>query len=253
MNRKRSLKALGLALIAVFAFGVVAAGAAQANAPRWTVTEGGVARTLGVGETREFTSKSTTGFTLGAIGVASFTSPSCTMSGTIRGSEVGQPGTNENVVLHCTEVKVEGNKNCVVHSPGAAAGTVVSSKLNSKLVWLNAAGDADVGDTFSGIDVNIQVTNCVLEGEYTAQGNLIAKVEPITEHKVEGQLTFPVAQIHAYWNNETPTRAKQEDSGLTLKAKAATLTGWNATSGAAETGVMDVTLANNVEWGIEPG
>ena len=257
-HQMRNLKVLGLALIAVFAFGVVAAGAAQANAPRWTVTENSEAKTLSATETREFTSKSTTGFTLGATGVASFTSPSCTASGTIRGSEKGQPGTNENVVLHCTEVKVEGNKNCVVHSPGAAGGTVATEPLSSTLVWLSATSNDEVGDTFKPVNANnlfvtLEVEKCVLEGHYPVIGNFIAKVEPVTEHKIEGQLTAPVAQIHAYWNNETPTRAKQEDAGLTLKAKAATFTGWNATTNTAETGVMDVTLANNVEWGIEPG
>ena len=257
-HQMRNLKVLGLALIAVFAFGVVAAGAAQANAPRWTVTEGGKAKTLSAAETREFTSKSTTGFTLGATGVASFTSPSCTATGTIRGSEAGQPGTNEHVILHCPEVKLEGNKNCVVHSPGAAAGTVVTKELNSTLVWLNATGDSEVGDTFSpanaeNLFVILIVEKCVLEGEYPVKGNFIAKVEPVTEHKIEGQLTAPVAQIKKFWDNETPTRKATEDPGLTLKAKAATFNGWNATTNAQETGVMDVTLAGNVEWGIEPG
>ena len=253
MNRKRNLKVLGLALIVVFGLSALAAGAAQANAPRWTVTVGGVAKTLGAAETREFTTKSTTGFTLGAAGLFGITSPSCTMSGTIRGSGVGESGTNENVLLHCIEVQVEGNKSCVVHSPGAPDGTIVSNKLSSKLVWLNATGDAEVGDTFSGIDFNIEITKCVLEGEYTVHGNLIAKIEPVTEHKVEGQLTFPVVQIKKYWDNETPTRKSTEDTGLLIGVRPAIFTGWNATTGVQETGIMDMTLAENVEWGIEPG
>jgi hypothetical protein len=254
MSLKRSIKMLGLALMAVFAFSAVAVGAAQANAPHFTV-EGSTS----------FGSQTITGSSTGVVTLAVPTlgvtlktgaaNGECTAHGFIVSSAATVPSTNKEVVLSCHNVEAFTSAGatittCTVHSPGAANGTVVTSKAESTLVWTAASGDASVGDLFqpeantAGNFVSIEFTGaeCPLAGTLNVTGGVIATVSAnaITADTASGSLTFPATADKEYWTNQTPTRTKDTITGLKLGTNTATF-------GA----VFDLTAAGKL-IGVEP-
>jgi len=262
MSLKRSIKVLGLVLAAACAISVVVAGAAQANAPRWTITEGATAKTLTAAESRAFTAKSTTETVLrqGAVGSAielKSAAGECTAVGSIVGSAAGSPGKNKEVILTCKGVKVF-NKNieqpaCGAKSPGAPAGTIVTNKLESTLVWeqTNSSEDTLVGDTFvneentaTGLFSTVELTGeaCAIASKLNITGNTICTVEPVTTHVTTGILNCPAEGNKVYFTNQTPDRTKDEDAGLKLGAAPSTFTG-----------KFNITLNSDELFGVEPG
>jgi hypothetical protein len=125
----KRFRLIAVALLAVFAFGAVAASAAQAEeAPFWTV--GGTR--LEKGQTRFITAKEVSPFVLSGGGVSvTCDETSVLPHGVLLGSEAGEPGTNDEVVTFKT-CKVEGN------GTGSECGKVVepinTTNLKSELV-----------------------------------------------------------------------------------------------------------------------
>ena len=245
----RNIKALGLALSAVFAFGAVLASGAQAGAPRWTVVEGGVARTLVASEERTVAGESTGDVTITGAGV-SMTSTSCTISGRIIGSAAGSPGTYTGT-QHCTGWVVPGAPKCVINSEGAAAGTVISTPLTGRLVWLKQRPDVssvgltlepDAGSTaFSHIEVT--GAGCAATNKFTVTGNTICTATPVGQDAINGTLDCPSTPIKKYFTNQTPTRTEDEDTGTRIGAGASTFVAH----------FVNIKLSSGVEWGIENG
>jgi hypothetical protein len=251
----RNVKTLGPAVLACFAFGAIAAAGAQANAPRWTVgaNDSGGVHTLTAAETRGLTGETTGTVTITFAGGV-LQSSSCTSTGTIIGSAAGSPGTSTGT-LECTGVTVQEAAKCIVKTEGAANGTVLSTSLTGRLVWLEGpetAKDTKVGITFEPDPVapasnafeHIEVSGvgCAATNKFTVTGNMICEVSPITKHEVNGTMNCPSSVIKKYWNNETP-RKEQEDKGL--------MVGVNAQTFVAH--FINLHLTNNVTWGIEPG
>jgi hypothetical protein len=249
MSSKRSLRALGLAFIIMLAFGAFGAIGARAEAPRWTV--GG--KTIVAAESKTFSATSTgsVAFTAANLKLKSTMAKDCSISGSIVGSAAGSPGKDKEVIIHCINVEVLGHeKECTVNSPGAAVGTIKTEKLESTLVWLNAAGDAEVGDTLANeantakplVTVEVEGVECPLNGDYDLTGNVIAKVEPVTKDVGTGALVFPEAPIKPYWTNQTPTRTKDEDPGLKAGGVEAVFHG-----------KFNYVLTSGELFGVEPG
>jgi hypothetical protein len=208
MSGKRSIKMLGLALVAALAFSAVAAGAAQANTPRWKVN----GAYLGSGVKKAFTVTS---------GKSTLSAPNlgltivCTSdkgSGSIIGSEAGSPGLDEGSVTY-EGCSVEKAAECQVHSPGAPVGTIKTVALKSELVWLTELGnEAGVrlfpasGTTF----VEIAVEECAAEQTepLPVTGEVVGKVLPVATEVETGELVFPSPAITTYWTGDKPSRTK---------------------------------------------
>jgi hypothetical protein len=261
MSLKGNIKALSLALAAVFAFSALSAVAAQANAPRWTVD----GSTIGSAVTREFHAESTgqveliqggTGLEIKSGGTAK---GECTAKGKIVGSEAGAPGKNKEVTLTCINAKVfvsgvDQSAICTVHSPSKPDGTIETNDLESTLVWLESSGDTRFGDLFqpeantaTGTFVKLEITgaSCPVRQNLNVTGGAIGTVENVTQDLTENSLNFPATAHTKYWTNQTPTRT--EDTA-TLKVGAAVST-FVAT--------FDVVLKSNdlpcEAFGVEPG
>jgi hypothetical protein len=238
MSLKRCIKMLGLALMAMFAFSAVAVGAAQANAPHFTVN----------GST-SFGSQTITG---SSTGVVTLSVPSlgvtlktgavngeCTAHGFITSSATGEPSKNKEVIVTCHNLEAFTSAGatittCTIHSPGQANGTVVTSKMESTLVWTAASGDASVGDLFqvegnttTGNFFSLEFTGaeCPLAGSLNTTGGMIATVSAnaITADTTSGSLTFPPTADKEYWTNQTPTRTKDTITGLKFGTNSAVL------------------------------
>jgi hypothetical protein len=252
----RNIKALGLAFLAVFAFGAIAAAGAQANAPRWTVgaNDPGGTHTLTAAETRGV-SGVTTGTTTLSFAGGVLESNTCTTAGTIMGSAAGSPGTLTGT-LECTEVKVKEAAKCIVKSEGAATnGTVITTNLTGRLVWLEgpeSTKDTKVGITFepdpvapaSNAFAHIEISGvgCAATNKFTVIGNIICEVSPVTKDETNGTMNCPSPVLKEYWNNETP-RKKLTDNGLFIGVNPQTFVGH----------FINLHLTNNVTWGICPG
>jgi hypothetical protein len=257
MSLKGNIKALSLALAAVFAFSALSAVAAQANAPRWTVA----GSTIGSAVTKEFHAESTgqvsliqggTGLEIKSGGTAK---GECTVKGKIVGSNAGEPGKNKEMTLTCKNLKifvsgVDQSAVCTLHSPGKADGTVETNDLESTLVWLESSGDGKVGDLFqpeantaTGVFGKLEITgaSCPVRQNFNITGGMIATVETVTQDVTENSLDFPATAHTKYWTNQTPTRT--EDTA-TLKTGAAAST-FVAT--------FDVVLNPCELFGVEPG
>jgi hypothetical protein len=267
MSLKGNIKALGLALAAVFAFSALSAAAAQANAPRWTVN----GATIGSAVSTEFHAESTgrvsfiqggTGLEITSGGTAK---GECTFKGKIVGSNTGEPGKNKEVTLHCKNMKiyvsgVDQSAVCTVHSPGAADGTIESVELESTLVWLEGpasnepvspfkAKDGKVGDLFqpeantAGSWFKFEITGamCPLRQNVNVTGGAIGTVENVTQDLTENSLNFPATAHTKYWTNQTPTRT-EDTTGLKIGAAASTFVA-----------TFDVVLNPCELFGVEPG
>jgi hypothetical protein len=257
MSLKPNLKALGTALIVAFAFAAVAASAAQATAPRFTV-----------GGSTSFSKTTFTGSSEGAVKLEnpsrnlkleSPTSGNCTTHGFLTSSGAGEPSTLDEVTLTCTNAHtwiggVDRTAICPAHSTGGAAnGTIVTTDLDARLVWTAATGDASVGVTFtpeptSNAFAHIEITGatCPLNtgaSSLTVAGNVIATNDtPTTVDAKVQKLNFPATADTKYWTNQTLTRTEDTDPGLTLGETAATFVGTFA-----------IHLTGEPTWGIEPG
>jgi hypothetical protein len=252
----RNVKTLGLAVLACFAFGAIAVAGAQANAPRWTVgaNDPGGAHTLTSSETRALSGESTGTVSVTFAG-GILESKACTTVGTIIGSAVGSPGTFTGT-MHCTNVLVKEAAKCFVKSEGAATnGTVITTPLTGRLVWLEgpeSTKDTKVGITYepdpvapaSNAFVHLEIfgAGCAATNKFTIIGNLICEITPITKDEVNGTKNCPSPALKEYWNNETP-RKKLTDNGLFVGVTSQTFVGH----------FINLHLTNNVTWGIEPG
>jgi hypothetical protein len=209
---KRDIQNFGLALVAVLAFGAVAAGAAQADsAPHWTT--GGKGEPLPAGATRNFVATSTTKAFLRAPNLGlTLENPvgKCSATGKIEGSGAGLPGKNKEVTLTCHEVTVVEGAKCSVHSPGQPNGTVVTNELKSTNVWLNKEGGA-AGDLLTpgtGTEfVSIIIEGCALAETYPVTGEIIGQLLPVEKEVEEGEIVFPEPPILSWWNNKEPREA----------------------------------------------
>jgi hypothetical protein len=254
MSLKGNVRALCMALAAVFAFGALAASAASASAPHFTITTAGGAVDTALEQT--FTAESTGDVALVQAAGITLTSNTangdCTSTGTLVGvATAGVPSTAKNTSLTCKNVKVFSGgveqPKCTVHSPAAANGTITTNTLKQTLVWLAETGDTKVGATFAPAEgttfVTVEITGaeCAIAGKLNVTGNTIAEATPVTEHVTSGTLQFPTTAVKTYWTNQTPTRTKDEDAGLKLGAS-------NATFSAHFT----VKLCSDLLWGIEP-
>jgi hypothetical protein len=255
VSLKPNIKALGLAFVAVLALGAIAASAAQASAPHFTV-----AGSTAFGETT---------FTGTNSGSVTLTNPSrnlilhsntCTTSGIIKSSAAGVSSTFKQVTLSCTNVEVtvagiDRTALCPVHSPGAANGTITTKDTDGNLVWMEATGDTKVGMTFTpeaGVatpftELEITGVTCPLATGATplkVLGNAIATNDsPTTVNVPTQKIEFTDPADTDYWTNQTPTRTKDTDSGLTLGG-----------TGAIFKGTFNLVVAgDNVSWGVEPG
>jgi hypothetical protein len=243
----RNMKALTLALIAVFAFGAVVASAAQAGAPRWT-EEG---TTLGAGVEKTVTGEVTGSWTFVAFGIH-ITATLCTNPGKIIGSTAGSPGTFKGT-MHCSGAIVPGAPKCIVKSEGATTnGTILSTPLSGRLVWLAQRPNiTSVGLTLEPEPVtstaiaHIEVTGvgCAAANKFTITGNVICTASPVSEDAVNGTLDCPSSPIKKYFTNQTPTRTEDEDTGLKVGAGAGTLTAH----------FVNIKVASGLKWGIENG
>jgi hypothetical protein len=261
MSLKPNIKALGMALIVALAFAAVAASAAQATAPRFTVEK------AEKGETT-FGERPMTGSNEGAVKLENpsrslkLESPNngnCTAGGTIFSSNAGESSSFNSVTLTCTNVHtwiagVDRTAICPAHSVGAANGTIATKDTDGHLVWRAATGDASVGMTFTPeagaaepfAEIEITGATCPLNTNGTplkVLGNAIAVNDtPTTKDATTQKIEFPSTAVTEYWENQTPTRTAQKDSGLTLGATAATFVGTFA-----------LKLTSDQLWGVEPG
>jgi hypothetical protein len=214
----------GLALVAVLAFGAVSAGAASASgSPLWTVK----GFYLGAGATKAFTAVSTSEVVLKDASI-SFSSPAgeCSETGEI---ENGESGVEKNVVLSCKKFAIPGAPTCTVKSTGAAAGTVTTNSLKSRLVWLKEADPEEVGNLLeptSGTSwATIEVSNCAFAGKYPIESMLLTEFSPLFDKNVvTSEIISPETPVLSYWTNGT-VREKQTASQLKMKSAKATLTG----------------------------
>ncbi|HEV3321557.1 MAG TPA: hypothetical protein VG147_05125 [Solirubrobacteraceae bacterium] len=181
--RLTRLRSLLLALLAVFAFGVVAAAAAQAEetAPYWTVpkSEGSSeTKRLREGETRFITAKTYNATTLTGLGVT-VTCPTVELKeGVLLGSETREPGKDDAIVefkggctqtgngTSCTVVEpittVPVKSELVENVEGAAAG----KKLLTEFFPATGARFATV--KFTG--------TCTVTSEIAVEGKVAAEV-----------------------------------------------------------------------------
>lgn len=264
MSLKRYIQALG-ALVAMLAFGAMAAGAAQASAPRWTVGGATPLANLSFPFTGNSTgaenSKDEQAKEVGTLELPGFTlknpKDKCTVTGRIVGSAALSPGTNKEVVLHCEEIEFTSaglNAACVVHSPGKPDGTIATEKLESRLVWLTSAGTTHVGDRFEseastgGPLVSLEFSGkpgkeCILAGKLEVKGCVIGTMETPNTDKVTQAINFPTPPITNSFDNKTPTPRNAEPAcRLTVAGKAVQFTN-----------TFDLTLNSQELWGVEPG
>jgi hypothetical protein len=252
MGIKRNTKAVCLALAAMFAFGAIAAGSAQANlAPRWTVA--GSTLTAGQTETFHASSTGTVALTGGGVFLKSVNNGDCTFTGKIEGSGAGESGKLREAYLICHNLETYTSTGttiptCIIHSPGEANGTIKTNNIDGKLVWLNQNGNTEVGATLTpeaGTEFfSIEVTgaSCPVKGTYPITGTTVGKVEPVGSDATEGFLTFPSTAITTTWSNATP-RVSATD-GLLIKTSAAVFENISP-------GKFDVKLEPCALWGVE--
>jgi hypothetical protein len=263
VSLKPNIKALGLALIAVFAFGAMVASAAQAaeDAPHFTV-EGASPTETTFGE-RTFTGSNEGPVTLNnesrKLKMEVPSNGNCTTHGFIVSSAPEQPSTFRELTLTCTNIHVfingiDRTALCPVHSPGQANGTVKTNDIDGRLVWMAASGDEKIGETFTPeagaaepfTEMEITGANCPLATGSTplkVLGNMIATNDsPTTEDATTQKIVFPATPDTHYWTNQTPTRTEDTDPGLTLGGTAA-----------AYAGIFAFHLSTDELWGVEPG
>jgi hypothetical protein len=219
MSSNRYIKVLGL-LAALVAFSAIGAAAAQAKAPVWTVKASGVTKTINASEERAGTTSNvgTVSYGFSAQTLKSTTNGDCTASFSIKGSAAGSPGTITPFTLTCTHVE-SSVPNCIVHSTGAADGTVVTTDVKGTLVWLAQTPSDEVGVLFEpaaagGAFAHIEETGaaCAVntEGEsLTVTGKVICKVTVgAGEDVAQGAFNCPATPITKYYTNQTPTRTE---------------------------------------------
>jgi hypothetical protein len=254
VSLKRNIKALGLTLVAVVALSAIAASAAQANAPRFTV-----------GGSTTFGETAFTGVNEGSV---TFTNPSrgtimhtstCAITGNIKSSALGVSSTFSKVTMTCTNIQVtiagvDRTALCPVHSPGAANGTVTTNDMDGSLVWTAATGDASVGMTFTPeagkeapfSELEITGATCPLATGATplkSLGTMVAINDTATTVDATTQkIVFADPADTSYWTNQTPTRTKDTDPGLTTGGTEATFSG-----------TFSLKLSSDALWGVEAG
>ena len=229
-------------LVAVFAWGCVAATAAQAEeAPFWSV-EG--AR-LAAGQTREITAKTYktkthSGFTLTA-GSRKISCPTIKLKeGAMVGSNVGNAGTTREVIELSGGCTVEGNgTECKIKEP------LVSNAVSSELVESEKGEKGSLLTVFkpvSGTKFMLLVfegSKCIIK-EATVEGEVATEMltDPNSEelgskitqsHEPDETksvlLNFPATAITKVWLVKAEVGSEAVVKGLTLAAEAAKLEG----------------------------
>jgi hypothetical protein len=253
---KRRWKVLPLALLALLAFGVVAANASAAKAPRWKVA----------GAFLGSETKNLVGTSSGTIklkgGELELTSTGCTVVGKIEGTGTGVAGKNKEIKLKCTGVVVGGgfSEVCKARSSGQAAGSqiVETNALKSTLVYLKketTSGVESVGDLFEPeagptavfVTIIVEGKECPLAGEYAVKGQTVGKFKQAGESEFEeGELEFPTTRIESYFVNGEATTSTAVSS-LTLGKVGSTA------SKATFSGLFKVHLEPKQKIGVFPG
>jgi hypothetical protein len=229
----RRFRLMCVALLAVFALGVVAASAAQAEeAPYFTVT----GTRLAAGETRFFSSKAASNFVLTGNGgiVVTCTSTSVSPGSVLLGSNVGEPGTSDEVASF-SSCKVEGDgtgSEC-----GKVAEPITSANLKSELVLdktktkLLVLVQPASGNLFATIKFpeGCKGGTCNLTGSLVAEG-LNEKEESITtssgkEQFKSGLVRFPATQPVDIWLLKGGVGKEVEVKALELAATPAKVSG----------------------------
>jgi hypothetical protein len=230
-SKRRSLKGgvsiFGLALVAVLALSALVASAASATeAPRWKVN--GAYPVPGVA--KPFTATSTSEVVLSGAG-AKFRSPAgkCSTTGEIENGGVTEPGKEKNVVLTCKNVTIAETSGCIIHSPGAEAGTVTTNTLKGTLVWLKGSGsaagellEAASGTTLATIEVS--GSGCAAANTYPVTNAVIDEFLPVEKESATSELVFPGTPILKYWTNDA-SRAERTITRLKVLGANATLSG----------------------------
>ena len=171
-----------IALLGVFAFGAVAAAAAQAEeAPFWTVpkSEGSKeTKRLAAGETRFITAKSykKTVLSVPSFGI-SITCPALKLkNGVLLGSNAGEPGSNNEVI----EFEKNGTENCTQAGNGTACKVVepiVTTNVRSELAENTAKKQLLVEFKPEGARfTTIKYEGTCTHGETAVEGSVAAEV-----------------------------------------------------------------------------
>jgi hypothetical protein len=197
----KKLKAMGLALVALCAFGAVSAGAAQAAAPHWTVgTSDPLNGTKNIREVVTLLPRVTgespvSGeVTVPGLGLTiNFTSLKV-MSGKIIGNGTISGSNNGSAVaLSFAGATVTTAPGCVVKNVGGANGTINTSAVNAEL-----SGESPTYALFtpSGTTVFVEIEiskasetkSCAAAGKYKVEGTAAVQMQTNTmEEYVNGE------------------------------------------------------------------
>jgi hypothetical protein len=191
----KKLKAMGLALVALCAFGAVSAGAAQAAAPHWrTATSDPLNGTKNIREVVTLLPRVTgespvsTELPLPPLGILHGTGlkvigGKITGNGTIAGSNTGSATS-----LSFTGVTVTTAPGCGVKNVGGANGTINTSAVNAEL-----SGESPTYALFkpSGTTVFVEIEifkkseteTCAVSGKYKVEGT--AALQILNPNKME--------------------------------------------------------------------
>jgi hypothetical protein len=242
------IKTIGLTLLAVSAFGAIAASAAQAEeAPFWSVN----GSRLKAGETRNITSSVTPGSKfLIKMGTDVITCTAFKLKvGVLLGSNAGEPGTSDEVVVFegCT---IAGNGTpCNV----ANGKTITTENVKSELVensakkqllteFFPAAGVIFANLKFEG--TGCEMTETKVEGSVAAEAltekGAVIELPGPAESAVTGKLKFPATSIKKIWlikggtGSEVAVALKSFGVATTLEGEA------------------DIKLASGEKWSALP-
>jgi hypothetical protein len=221
------MKLVVVTVMAVFALAAFASASAFAANPAWEVEEGGVAKLLAAGESREITAEANGNQELAATGVTLVCSSVTLAAGaTITG---GEPGTDkETLVYGGCKVK---EKACEARTKGGAvAEQIQTSALKSTLAFeTKAAAEASKaptvtlfepseGTTF--VEVELKGTECPFIENATIKGtvavkNLGAESERLITHEIEA----PATALTKVFKNPGAVETKVKLTAFGLAAK----------------------------------
>jgi hypothetical protein len=192
---------IGVALLAVFALGAIAASAAQAEeAPYWTVN----GTRLEAGQTRFITTKESKPFVLGGDGLTiTCTETNVLPHGVLLGSNAGEPGTDDETASFKV-CKAEGNS---VSKCGALfepinttnlKSELVLDKTKTKLLTLFQPRSGSLLATIKFEACEFKVTGSFLVEALNSKEEAITTSTP-KEQAASGYLRFPAAQPVEVW------------------------------------------------------
>jgi hypothetical protein len=225
--KMRSIKIMGLCLMAVIALSAVAVATAQAEeAPFWSV--GGSGARLKKGETRDISSIiSSSSFVLKSSGGEVITCHGIRVKeGVLLGSEPGEPGTDDEVVEFFKECGVTGDgTGCTIEEP------IVTENLKSELVY--AENKKQVLDEFKPAVSGGRLATLHFGSSCTPVKGAVA-----VEGSVAGEvLTSKGVKV------ELPTKPAEEASGLIKFPETPIRTVWLIKGGVGEETAIGIKVA----------